>query len=134
MCCGSARCCWARTSAKGSLLKLSRAARTHERLGKIDVNTYPLLVCSYVVVFAVAVMGVKTDGYASNLDISAPPTPISGQCVRVSEGATGRGGCYVALSTAGSNLWKLNGVSTYPWSEFRVVNEQNGSSTRTAGT
>jgi hypothetical protein len=102
-------------------------------VGKIDVNTYPLLVCSYVVVSAVAIMGGKADGYASNLDISAPPPPISGQCVRVSEGATGWG-CYVALSTAGSNLWKLNCVSTYPWSEFSVVNEQNGSSTRTAGT
>ena len=55
--CGSARCCWARTSAKGLLLKLPRAARTHERLGKIDVYTYLLLVCSSVAVSAVAVMG-----------------------------------------------------------------------------
>ena len=55
--CGSARCCWARTSAKGVLLKLPRAARTHERLGKIDVYTYLLLVCSSVAVSAVAVMG-----------------------------------------------------------------------------
>jgi hypothetical protein len=72
--CGNARCCWARTSAKGVLLKLPRAARTHERLGKIDVYTYLLLVCSSVAVSAVAVMGhQEIDGYASNLDISAPP-------------------------------------------------------------
>ena len=44
-------------------------------MGTIDVNTYPLLVCSSVVVSAVAIMGGKADGYASNLDISALPPP-----------------------------------------------------------